>query len=189
MILPFRLVCIDIETTDVSSKLGSIIQLSAVVVDNNFEPIRTREFNEYIKPLDSYRSCKAMEVNQISEETLKTALTLHEALILFESFCEKENILASWGAYFDIPFLKAQYEKINKKWPFSHRTFDLKTVAIWELAKRDIQMTGGVKKILNALNKEFVGIQHDSLDDIKNAVEILRYLKLNDNKRSIYQNT
>lgn len=179
MIFPHNLICIDIETTDSNPKTGSIIQLSAVAVNKNFELIKAREFDSYIKPLDSYRNPKAMAVNQISEEELNYAPLLSEVLVMFESFCDEDNILASWGAYFDIPFLKAQYEKIFRKWPFSYRTFDLKSVAIWEMAKRDTPMTSCVSKFLVALGKEFSGRQHNALDDIKNSVKILKHLKNN----------
>lgn len=177
MKFPHNLICIDVETTDSDNKLGSIIQLSAIVVNQEFEPIRAREFDMYVQPLDSYRNSKAMAVNKISEEILKTASTLQEVLEMFESFCDEDNVLASWGAYFDIPFLEKQYEKIYRKYPFSHRCFDLKSVAIWELAKKNISMTSGVSKFLKALNKDFKGVQHNALDDIRNAVEILRYCK------------
>jgi len=177
MRLPHNIICLDLETTDSDSKSGSIIQLSAIVVDQEFEPIHARIFDMYIQPLDNYRNPKAMAVNKISEETLRTATSLQEALIMFESFCDKDDILTSWGAYFDIPFLRAQYEKIYRKYPFSYRYFDLKSVAIWELAKRNIPTTSGVSKFLKALGKDFKGTQHNALDDIRNAVEILRHCK------------
>lgn len=174
MLLSHNLICIDIETTDIDSKLGSIIQLSAIAVDKNFEPIYAREFNNYIKPLDSYRNIEAMNVNQIPEELLKNALTLEESLIMFESFCDGDILLAAWGAYFDIPFLKKQYKKIQRKWPFSYKVLDLKSIAIWESAKRDTPISDGVSRFLKSLNKSFIGQQHNALDDIKNTIEILR---------------
>ena len=177
MELPSNIICIDIETTDSDSKSGSIIQLSAIAVDKNFEPIKAREFDVFIKPLDLYRNQKAMEVNKISEEILKTATPLIEALEMFESFCDNDNILASWGAYFDVPFLKAQYNKIFRKWPFSYRSFDLKSIAIWESAKRNVPTSSGVSRFLNTINKEFIGTPHNALDDIRNTIEILRYYK------------
>lgn len=180
MQFPHNLIAIDIETTDTDSKLGSVIQLSAVVVDKNFEFIKAREFDVHIKPLDSYRNPKAMEVNKISEDTMNNAFLLSEALEAFESFCDEDNILASWGAYFDIPFLKAQYDKIHREWPFSYRTFDLKTVAIWEFAKRDMPLTSGINRFLIHLNKKFEGTPHNAIDDIRNSVKLLRYLKNTD---------
>lgn len=37
MILPFDIIAIDIESTDSNSELGSVIQLSAVTINRNFE--------------------------------------------------------------------------------------------------------------------------------------------------------
>ena len=177
MKFPHKLICIDIETTDSNPDTGSVIQLSAIVVDENFEIMHAREFNEFVRPLDSYRNPKAMEVNKISEETLNTAMSLYEVAELFDSFCDGERFLASWGSYFDAPFLKKQYEKIHRSWPYSYRIFDLKSAAIWEMAKKDKPLTSGVSKFLSALNKKFEGTQHNALDDIKNSVNILKCLK------------
>jgi DNA polymerase III alpha subunit (gram-positive type) len=175
MKLPYQLTCIDIETTSLDPVLGSIIQLSAITVDTKFETIKADDFDIYVEPLNSYRDKKAMDINKIVEDTLCDAPTLNEALELFENYCGKNTILASWGSYFDIPFLKKQYEKINREYPFSYKTIDLKSIAIWEMSKRDAKATGGVSDFLKTLEMEFVGIEHNSLDDIKNAVEVLRF--------------
>lgn len=176
MNLPHHLICLDIETTDSDMFSGSIIQLSAVIVDKNFDLMHAREFNEYVYPLDSYRNPKAMAVNKISEEILRTASPLSDVLEMFESFCDTDDVLAAWGNYFDVPFLRQQYRKIHRQWPFSNRSFDLKSVAIWEMAKRNIPMTSGISKFLAVLNKSFEGIQHNALDDIKNSVRVLQIL-------------
>jgi|SRR3989304_3153442 len=179
MKFPFDTIFIDIETTDVDSHLGSIIQIGAIAVDDEFKILDS--FSTYIKPLDSHRNQKAMSVNKISEEVLVQSPTLVEALELFENFAlqkseNKKNILAAWGAYFDIPFLRAQYAKIYREWPFGHKSIDLKTIAIWELGKRNIPISGGVVKALKYLNLEFEGQQHDALADIKNTFRILKKL-------------
>lgn len=181
MTFPHNLICIDLETTDSNKETGSIIQLSAVVVNKDFDVMKAREFDMYVKPLDTYRNPKAMSVNQIPEDTLTNATPLIDVLELFESFCDGDKILASWGIYFDISFLQEQYKKIYRKWPFSYRSFDLKSVAIWELAKQDKPMTSGVSRFLKALNKDFSGEQHNAIDDIRNSVRILEYLKNNRN--------
>ena len=173
----FNSVCIDIETTDISSEIGSVIQIGAIFFNDEFEEIDS--FSTYITPLDSHRNQKAMSVNKISEDTLKHSPTLNEALELFENFAlqksENNKIrLAAWGAYFDIPFLRAQYKKINRDWPFGHKSVDLKSIATWELSKRNIPLNGGVEKTLRYLNLEFEGRQHDALADIKNSVRILK---------------
>jgi DNA polymerase III alpha subunit (gram-positive type) len=174
MLLPSKIICFDTETTDVDKHLGSIIQLSAILLDKNFEIVKGEEFNEYIKPIDNHRNTEAMNINKISEETLANAMSLNEVLELFENFCGKGITLSCWPANFDIPFLKCQYEKIGRKWIFGHRFIDLKTIAIWESAKRNNPVKGGIIKHLLSQNKKFEGTQHDALSDIKNAVSIIK---------------
>lgn len=174
MMLPKELICLDIETTDSDSTLGSVIQISAVLVDKQFNIID--EFNEYVKPLDWYRNPKAMAVNKISEETMAEAMTLKEVLELFENFCGVGRFASAWPSYFDWPFLRKQYEKIGRPYPFGHRVLCLKSIAIWESSKRNLPCKGGVKRFLEYLNKEFIGEPHNAIDDIKNTVYILQEL-------------
>jgi len=173
----FNTICLDIETTDVSNEIGSIIQLGAIYLNDEFEEIDS--FSTYIKPLDSHRNQKAMSVNEISEDILAHSPSLTEALELFENFVfqklkNNKIRLAAWGAYFDIPFLRMQYKKIHREWPFGHKSIDLKSIAIWELSKRNIPLFGGVEKALKYLNLEFEGRQHDALADINNSVRVLK---------------
>jgi len=174
MRLPYDIVCIDIETTDTNSNLGDIIQLGAVLVNTEFKIIDS--FNIYIKPLTSHRNKKAMEINGISEEILSTAYSLENALSLFENFCGKTRMLAAWGNYFDIDFLKAAYTKIRRDWTFGYKSIDLKSIAIWEFAKHDLPVVGGVTKCCERLAIPFEGHAHDGLADIKNTIRILQKL-------------
>lgn len=183
MKLPFETVCIDIETTDLNSTTGSIIQIGAIMLDKRFNEIDS--FNSYVKPLDSHRNSDAMRVNNISEETLSTAPTLQEVLILFESFAqtnvEEKNkaVLASWPSHFDIPFLKKQYGKIKRQWPFDYRSLDLKSIATWEMSKKDIdlQTSSHLSDYVEKLNLKIKGTTHDALSDIRASVDILQELK------------
>lgn len=174
MRLPHNIVCIDIEATDPDKKLGDIIQIGAVIVNPEFKIIDT--FSVYIKPLTAHRNPRAMSVNGISEETLSTAYSLEQALILFENFCKDTRLLSAWGAYFDIEFLKLSYEKIYRRWPFGHKSIDLKSIAIWEFAKQNIPFRDGVKRGCDKLSIQFEGRAHDGLADIQNTVKILQKL-------------
>jgi DNA polymerase III alpha subunit (gram-positive type) len=174
MQLPFEIVCIDIETTDPDSILGNVIQIGAVLMSKEFKIIDS--FNIFIQPLTTHRNQKAMAVNKISEDTLATADTLQNALELFENFCKDTKMLGAWGSYFDVAFLKEQYKKIYKDWPFGYRSIDLKSIAIWEFAKIDAPLSGGVFKACERLAIPFEGTAHDGLDDIKNTIKILQKL-------------
>lgn len=174
MRLPTNLICLDIETTDSDSEIGSLIQIGAVLVNEEFKIIDS--FSIYVKPLTTHRSARATAIHKISEDTLANAYTLPNALALFENFCKDTKHLAAWGNYFDVAFLKTQYKKIYRDWPFGYKSIDLKSIAIWEFAKRDVLFTGGVFKACNLLDIPFEGTTHDGLDDIKNTVKILQKL-------------
>ena len=189
MKLPFNIICLDIETTDVDMRLGSVIQIGAILLTSEFEEIDS--FTTFIQPLDSYRNQSAMNVNKISEDSLIHAPTLQEALEMFETFVLQEKvvnkekiILAAWGNYFDVPFLKQQYVKIKRKWPFGYKSLDLKTLAIWEFGKRDIPMGSGLIKSVQLLNMEFEGQHHDALADIKNSINVLKKILKQEPKKT-----
>lgn len=182
MKLKHKLICLDLETTDLDSNLGSIIQIGAVIVNQEFKLEKNNEFDIYIKPLTKHRNFEAMKVNNISEDTLQSAIELNDALELFENFCRKNKYLAAWGNYFDIPFLQKQYKKINRSWPFSHVSIDLKSIATWELAKQNITTTG-LEKTASKMNLTFETNAHHALSDIKMSVNILiQLLKENSNE-------
>jgi inhibitor of KinA sporulation pathway (predicted exonuclease) len=88
----------------------------------------------------------------------------------------KNVILASWASYFDAPFLRAQYDKIGRAWPFGNKSFDFKSIAIWEMAKRNIVIVEGLSAYSSKLGLDFDGTPHDALSDIKSAREILKKL-------------
>lgn len=171
--LPYKIVAFDTETTDLDPVKGSIVQLGAVIINEDLT-IDAKTFETYIKPLDDYRSEKAMEVNGISEKTLATAPELNDVLRTFEIWTRGSRVLGAWGTYFDVRFLKEQYKKIDRPYPFDWRDFDIKTVAMWELAKREIATIKGVEDCLKKLGLKFEGNAHSALDDIKNSVRILQ---------------
>lgn len=170
---PYKMIAIDLETTDVDPVKGSIIQIGAIALDKELNIIG--EFNKFIAPLDKHRNPEAMKVNQISESTLQSASNLHQILGLFEAFTGSITQLSAWGAHFDLPFLKKQYEKIGREYSFSYRHFDLKSVALWEMAKKGQPVVSGVKRFLKMNNIEFDGNTHDALADIKNTVKLIKY--------------
>lgn len=181
MKLPNKYVAIDIETTGAEGDVADVIQIGAITLNEDLS--FAEEFMVVIKPTSNYRDPKAMEVNKISEEVLEMALTNDVALDKFEQFCFSTSgsdrpLLAAWGTYFDVTFLRAYYKRIGRKWPFSYRCLDLKSIAIWEVSKRDGDTaSGGVETFLNLLGLEFEGNAHDALDDIRNTLRIIQNLR------------
>lgn len=180
MKLPNKYVCIDIETTDSEADLGDVVQIGAMVLNEDLSAVG--DFSTFLKPLSAHRSKRAMEVNGISSDILDAAPEANEALDAFERWAFEATgsdrpLLAAWGTYFDVTFLRAFYKKIGRKWPFSYRCLDLKSIAIWEVSKKDGDTAaGGVETFLNLLGLEFNGTQHDALDDIKNTLRIIQNL-------------
>lgn len=174
MKLPYVVVAIDLETNSTDKNIGSILELGAVIMKEDLTI--AREFKAYVKPLDSYWSAEAEKVNGLTREFIdKNGKPLAEVLMEFERWTAGERILGAWGTYFDVQFLRAQYEKIKRPYPFEWRDFDLKTVAMWELGKRGKATMRGVEHALKQLGLTFEGEAHSALDDIKNCVRILQH--------------
>lgn len=178
MKFPYKHIAFDLETTDLSPVYGEIVQIGAVVLNEDLSMGET--FSMYVRPVTKHRNPKAMEVNGITEEQLAGAQTLDVVLPAFEAFALQAGerpVLAAWAAYFDVNFLRAQYEKMSplRPWPFSYKSLDLKAIAQWEAARRDMDLPhAGVSGFVQALGLEFEGKAHDGLDDIRNSVRILQ---------------
>lgn len=173
MKLPYKVVAIDLETTGTDKNIASILELGAVIMNEDLSI--AREFQAYIKPLDDYWSQEAEKVNGLSKSFIEeNGKPLAEVLMEFERWTLGERVLGAWGTYFDVQFLKAQYEKVHRPYPFDWRDFDLKTVAMWELGKQGKATMKGVEHCLKKLGLTFEGDAHSALDDIKNCVRILQ---------------
>lgn len=180
MNLPNKYICIDIETTDSEADLGDVVQIGAMVLNEDLSV--GADFSTFIKPLSAHRSKRAMEVNGIPDHILDMSPEPNEALDAFERWAFEASgsdrpLLAAWGTYFDVTFLRQFYKKIGRKWPFSYRCLDLKSIAIWEVSKKGGDTAaGGVDTFLNILGLKFDGREHDALDDIRNTLRIIQNL-------------
>ncbi len=179
MKFPYKHVAFDVETTDVDTHLGEIIQIGALILNEDLSIGET--FMRYIKPYTTHRNPKAMEVNKITEAQLEGAQTMAIVLPMFEKFAMqagKRPVLSAWASYFDVPFLKEAYAVEARDFPFSYKNLDLKAIAQWEAAQRELVLdpaTGsGIAGYLAALGLTFEGTAHDGLDDIKNSIRILK---------------
>lgn len=170
-----KYIAIDLETTDSDHAKGDIIQIGAVIVNEKFEVLE--EWNMYIRPTSPYRNPEAMKVNKISEDVLTTAEFPDIALNFFERFCLSAGdrpMLAAWGTYFDIVFLREYYRKIGRDYLFSYRCLDLKSIAVWEEAKRGLPAEGGLNTFMERAGITFEGTPHDALADITNTVRLIQ---------------
>lgn len=183
MMLPNRYIAVDIETTDSEAETGDVVQIGAVVLNQDLTT--GAEFSEYVRPTTPFRAPAAMAVNKITEETLEAARHNHEVLTEFEDFARlgtgsNRPELAAWGAYFDVTFLRDYYRKIGRRWPFSYKSLDLKAISVWEASSRGLNANAGQISMGQLLGIPFEGKEHDGLADIKNSVKIIRHF--NENK-------
>lgn len=177
MKLPFKIIALDLETTDSDFRFGEIIEIGAVIINEDLST--GREFWSLMRPLTQHRNIEAMEVNKISEDDLDEAAHPMQVLSQFEELAlsvDSRPILGAWGTHFDVVYLQDTYKKLKRDYPFSYRCVDLKSIAIWEMSKKCKSPTGGVSRFLEAIGLEFEGTPHKALDDIKNVVRILQHL-------------
>ncbi len=120
----------------------------------------------------------SMAVHGIPLETLMKAAPLETMLADLEAMCspEPKNYLpASWGS-FDVNFLHASYAKTTRAYPFTRRSFDMKSAVIWEVARRKdlTATTGGVTKFSRLLGVPWEGKPHDALADAHQELRLLQ---------------
>jgi inhibitor of KinA sporulation pathway (predicted exonuclease) len=133
------LIVFDLEATTSESAEGfqenkNIIQIGAVYlkrIDSKKYEIADR-FNQLVKPSDETISPFITELTGISNEAVKDAPAFSEAGDAFTAWAEKNGALkqarlCAWGTYFDVPLLRAMYQKYKKPFPFSGTAYDVKT--------------------------------------------------------------
>lgn len=177
MKLPHKYIAIDIETTGLLPIEAEVIQIGAIVV--NEDMTTGAEFSIYLKPQTTFRDARSMKINGISEDILDTAEDFYVGMKMFEDFCKEQTgmhcpVFMAWGAYFDVDFLEESYRRFGRVFPFSHKSVDLKSIATFEISKRNIECNMGLHTVCNVLFDTFEGTPHDALDDIKNAVRVVR---------------
>jgi DNA polymerase III epsilon subunit-like protein len=178
MNLPDKYIAIDIETTGLTGDIADVVQIGAVVLNEDLTTGPTMSI--VIRPTTDFRDPKAMAVHGITEEQLAAADEAEVCLDIFERWCAehvgRRPQFAAWGAYFDVSFMKAYYKRLNRKWPFSHKAFCLKTAAIWEASTQGISGRGGLGSFVERLGLTFEGKPHDGLDDILMSVKVVQAL-------------
>lgn len=175
-----KIIVIDLETTGSVGRNYSIVQIGAVKLDEEFNVIDT--FVSLAKPLEKDAELHAMNVHKIPIKDILRAKKLKVVLNEFEQWVgkPKEYYLAAWGTTFDITFLREQYLKLNRNYPFHYRCVDFKSIAMYELGKRNITFKyTGLKTLCKLMKIPFEGKPHDALSDATMTVKVVqRILKI-----------
>ena len=179
------LVVMDIESTGLDVRKNEVLQIAAIRLDKNTLQEVAR-FSTYVRPTNwENQDPKAMAVNGIPHELVKTAPTVTEVLEQFEAaFPANEVLLAAYNAWFDMTFFKQMYMKTERVNPYDFHCFD-----IWGLAymfwskeartpnpKQPIGFNLADMAALLEVPTPEGGKFHDALVDTEVTVEILRRL-------------
>ena len=164
-----NLIWIDTETTGLDPFKHGIVELGAII---DGRPVK--HFNRICDPGDVVYDPKALEVNGISLEEIKSRPSIEEMLREFDQHVWDRAIIAGHNvAGFDIPFLKEAYRRAGLKWRFHYHCVDPMVLANvlkhWGLLDTRSLSLGGLA--------EHFGIDpgnaHRALDDIKTTKAIM----------------
>ncbi len=110
-----EIVVLDCETSGLSSSNGRIIQIAAqryIIIDNKL--ILESSLNKYIKPPFAVTS-KIEELTGITNDFLQTQAAEAEVFDTIDAFLGEAPIIAAYNTPFDVRFIKAMYERNDKK--------------------------------------------------------------------------
>lgn len=176
-------IAVDIETTGFNQSKNDIIQLAAVLMDNDFNIIK--EFNEFMKPVyPQYWSVKAEKIHRISIEKAMQFQDRRLALIkLMHLVKEYIDLFPLAFIYhgkggFDYRFLKDKFisEGLVSKFEMMFNSDQVEStveMASKYLFSEDYKLSTLCKKFNIELN------HHDALSDARACALIYRELSLN----------
>lgn len=174
MRLPWDTIVIDLETA--GDETGHrIVEIGAVRLDPDL-----RIQDNWASLVDGRPvSPEVVRIHGLTDEQLAGAPTFAQAHVLFDEWCKLSDfyLLSAFGAYFDVPVLRAEYSRIGMKFPHRGEVFDIKTVAWWEFFKRGLPCKGlKLDRALDLAGLKFEGPRHRALPDAINEARLLRAL-------------
>ena len=135
--MPYLIV--DLEMTGTESDFHDIIEIGAILVDNNWNKISEYESLVYPDNPETF-SRYSEEIHGISLFDLEDAPSAYDVLEDFEKWIKKslklkDNeqlynvVLCGQSVINDINFLKFKYRELNLNWPFSNKMIDLMSIS------------------------------------------------------------
>lgn len=159
---PFDLIIVDLETA--GDPDHRILEIGAVRLNDRLEIQDTYHSLVNGSPIDE----KVIKIHGITEEMVAGAPDWGEAYAPWVEWCQRSPvyILSAFGAYFDIPVLRAEYRRFGLKFPHPGQCIDVKTI-IWD---KVIEMGYpahrlGVDRALEIFGLKFEGQRHRALPD------------------------
>jgi len=165
---------IDLETTGLDPDKHEIIEIGAVIFDDekpgSLETVNIKVIPEHIENA----SPKALEVNGYKKEDWTDAVTLEKAMSILSPkvgdsiFCA-HNMIFDWG------FLNAACKKLFIELPFNHRKIDLFTIA-WAKIDHSKMKYWNLKAICEELEIEPEPAIHRAINGAMTEYEVYKKL-------------
>lgn len=171
MRLPFDLIVLDLETA--GAPQNRIVEIGAVRLDRELNPVE--RFSALVdgRPIDE----QTRAIHGITNEMLQGMPKFAEMHQAFDEWCQRSDpyLLAAFGAYFDIPTLRDEYERFGRKYPHPGHALDIKAIVWWELLKRGNPCRRlDVDRAMELLGIKPEGTRHRGPDDAWNEARLLR---------------
>lgn len=184
----------DLEMTGTESDYHDIIQIGAVLVDEQWNKVS--EFESLVYPDNPETISKySEEIHGISLSDLEDAPSAYDVFEDFENWIrnnlkrkQNENlydvILCGQSVINDINFLKFKYSELNIPWPFSSKLIDLLTISfvfykIFDCNGINRPKSMSLKSVAQMFQIERDGDNHNALEDANITYSCLKeYIKL-----------
>lgn len=136
-----KYLCVDLEMTGGALDWNEVIQIGAVLLDENFNELATFLTNVYPENEEAFSS-SSEKIHNLSLEDLEDAPIIYDALENFEKWIMKScNFISSsdfrklqlcgQSVINDINFLKMAYEQENMTWQFPYTFVDSQNIAFF----------------------------------------------------------
>jgi DNA polymerase III epsilon subunit-like protein len=167
-----KVLVFDLETTGLDPARHAVIEIGAVLLDENLLPIE--EYSSLVSPWDGAEIMpESMAVNRISMEELRGAPDFRAVTAEFHrKFGAADPLpwLAGWNVWFDVAFLKAHYERAGMRWPFPHHFLDVQSLILFRSRFRGASLSATVRSMLGEKQT------HRAIDDARQTARVLTLL-------------
>lgn len=170
-----KIAIIDIETTGLDPLKHEIIDIGAVIFDD--QSMKSKEFSFLVKPEHPETGSKeAYRINGYDKELWEDAKSLKEAMILLSKEVN-DAVFCAHNMIFDWSFLQEASKNTGIDLGFSHRKVDLFSVA-WAKINHHTMDGWSLKKICERLLIEPEPAIHTGINGAKVEFEVYKKLML-----------
>lgn len=175
----------DLETTGLDPNENGIIEIAGIFNKPGSQSKRFERLVDPRKGTEGNREVaihpKALETNGLTLDEIADFDPIDKMIRELDSHVDPWCIPAGWNvAGFDIPFLKAAYERAGVKWRFHYHCLDMMVVANWlkqaELIDARSLSLQNMAKYLGIDATKF-GDAHRAMPDVYTTLEISRIFR------------